>query len=704
MLGAMGAAAAGRGAAPAGPPPAKGIGKGAPPGPPPAPAAGQGAAPAKGAGKGPPPPPAKGAGKGAPPPPPAKGAGKGPPPAGKGVGKGFGVPPAPPAVPPAPPAGKGKGKSRGLPAAPPEELVAPASAATLRPNRALRSAEGTLWEGLDLWGTTGEGVLAGTVIDVARLQQLWGPMPEPPAPAVRPERHIGLPPRLLQQVEIAVRAQRLEAGRLRRALTEDLSLISEEQAQALYNVILPSIAEAQPHLQIAVRERGAENLSNAEGVLWMLSGVPLLEPRVRLAHEQYRMDDDTRYARHCVDAAQGVVNMLKKSRPVRTVLQTVLVVRNIMSQIGDPGFATSSLDRLLLERLPRQRMTQVDPVTGEPVPIDMNWLREQNPTMLTLTAEMLESTHEHRCRLRFLRMFVLGRRIKADEPCRIIWSFLDDLHESPRDAMPLLAECTSSLCNAELVEELSMQAMYYRQLVTRELPGLQNHPGTDPTSLFSRQLDQLGVRLADALQAHDDGCAAISDVAADLCRLGGETVRRGATESFKCAATVLQSLRVLGQRLGQEMAEVHLRRRQMAATADLVGAGRSATRRRHWAPVDTRGHTVVTTSDPDIIRQLRWCLRLADEDGNVGPGQTPAGQPGDASEGGGQGGEEARAKEERAREEREAALRRASDLFHGGAEGVYRRDPITGRWGPRLDGVDGTGGEALNLGGPSVAA
>lgn len=44
------------------------------------------------------------------------------------------------------------------------------------------------------------------------------------------------------------------------------------------------------------------------------------------------------------------------------------------------------------------------------------------------------------------------------------------------------------------------------------------------------------------------------------------------------------------------------------------------------------------------------------------------------------------------------------DLIHGGQEGIYRRDPVTGKWGRRLDGIDGTGGAGLRLGGPTVDA
>uniref|UniRef100_A0A7S4R988 Uncharacterized protein n=1 Tax=Alexandrium monilatum TaxID=311494 RepID=A0A7S4R988_9DINO len=389
--------------------------------------------------------------------------------------------------------------------------------------------------------------------------------------------------------------------------------------------------------------------------------------------------------------------MLKESKPLRTVLQTILAVRNILGQSGHSGFSVAhTFDGLPQERLPRHRPTLVDPVTGEFVPVDLHWFREHNPSVLTLAAEMLESTHESRCRLRFLRMLAVGRCVKEEAACRLVWSFLDDLQESPRDAMQQLAQCSSSLCNRDLVEEMGRRAMQFRHLATRELAVLRGHPSMDPTSSFARQLDAIGMRFADVLQAYDDGCHTVADTAVKLCRLGGGPgglAQRGSPASFDGSAAVLRSLRILGAHLGQEMADACAKRRQhaLAVSARAGGTHSTVKLRRHWAPVDTSGHTVVVTSDPDIVRQLRWRPALELQDGPEGG--SPAGQGGPAEAG--EGGEEARA-----REEREDFVQRVGNLIHGGVEGVYRRDPVTGRWGRRLDGVDGTGGSDILLGGP----
>jgi len=629
--------------------------------------------PPKGAGKGggpAPPPPPKGAGKGgglAPPPPvPAKGAGKG-----------------------LPPAGKGKGKGKSSPA-PPLELLAPAGTAHLRAHKPLLSASGTLWEGLDPWGTAGADVLEGTLINMERLRHLWSPMPEPPMPEHRRRHRDVLPSQLLNPVAIAVRAKQLEAELVRRSLTEDMQLLSQEQVHVLCTFVLPAVAEAEPHLRLAAQERGVENFGRAEAVLWTLANIPMVELRARLIYVQSHMGEDVQQVKKWAEAATGIVSVLEQSRPVRTVLQTLLAVRNILAQRGCPGYAVASFDGLPHERMPRQRATQVDPLTGQPMPLDMQWLREHNPSVLSLVAEMLESTHESRCRLRFLRMMAVGRCVSGQGPCRIIWSFLDDLQESPRDALTVLTQCAPGLCDRDLIEEIESKAAYFRHMAVHELPALLRHPSVRVDGSYARQLDALAVRLADALVAHDDGCRALFDAADDLCRLG-QVARPSMNRNlvFDSAASVLRSLRLFGTRLSEEMTDVYARRRELART-DVVVAGRSATRRRHWAPVDTSGHTVVVTSDPDIIRKLRWRPALEG-------GETGAEQEAQAKQ---EAGKEVSSEEARAKEEREASFRRFSNLIHGGAEGVYQRDPVTGSWGRRLDGVDGTGGEAFQLGGP----
>uniref|UniRef100_A0A7S4R9D1 Uncharacterized protein n=1 Tax=Alexandrium monilatum TaxID=311494 RepID=A0A7S4R9D1_9DINO len=665
-------------------------GEGAAAGPAPALTGGKGAGVPKGAGKGVPPPPqlpGKGTGKGAlpaPPPTAAKGAGK-------GRGKGALIPPPPQGL-------RRTAPLSGTAATPPAELRAPAGSACLRTHQALRSAEGTVWEGLDLWGAAGEGVLECAVVDAERLQALWGPLPEPPLPmgGIQARRQ-RVPEALLRPVEIAVRAQRLDPDLVRRGLMEDSGALSAEQADVLFRAVVPRVQESEPHLRLIVEQRGAASLSRAEAVLWTLAELPALEARTRVIREQHFVDDDLQQVQQWVNAAEGVVTMLKESKPLRTVLQTILAVRNILGQSGHPGYSVAhTFDGLPQERLPRHRPTLVDPVTGEFVPVDLHWFREHNPSVLTLAAEMLESTHESRCRLRFLRMLAVGRCVKEEAACRLVWSFLDDLQESPRDAMQQLAQCSSSLCNRDLVEEMGRRAMQFRHLATRELAVLRGHPSMDPTSSFARQLDAIGMRFADVLQAYDDGCHTVADTAVKLCRLGGGPgglAQRGSPASFDGSAAVLRSLRILGAHLGQEMADACAKRRQhaLAVSARAGGTHSTVKLRRHWAPVDTSGHTVVVTSDPDIVRQLRWRPALELQDGPEGG--SPAGQGGPAEAG--EGGEEARA-----REEREDFVQRVGNLIHGGVEGVYRRDPVTGRWGRRLDGVDGTGGSDILLGGP----
>lgn len=394
-----------------------------------------------------------------------------------------------------------------------------------------------------------------------------------------------------------------------------------------------------------------------------------------------------------VDQAASVARQLGSSPSLRTVLQTILAARNILSQKGCPGYTASSLEHLSSERLPRHAPSSVDPLTGEVVPVSLTWIQEHNPSVLTLVSEMLIKTHEHRCRLRFLRMFAIGRLVSIDTLRRQIWSYLDDLHESPWDALALLGNCKRGLCDRDRLDDMSGQAMKFRQILRQDFVHLQEHTSfqnqaVNPHSAFSTQILQLQARFANALQICDDAVEAMTDTAVHICRLGGNHAVLG-TRSFEAAGDILQSMRYLGLTLREEMLKCQAKRcaRAVAVLRSSRCHDKPTVR---WAPVDTRIHQLMVTVDTDLIRQFRA------EGGSKSDGPHGSGvQEMDAQ---GAGGEQENEKMKTKKEEEVHAA--FYDAIHSGPEGVYRRDPLTGKWGLRADGVDGTHSAVINLGGP----
>jgi len=406
--------------------------------------------------------------------------------------------------------------------------------------------------------------------------------------------------------------------------------------------------------------------------------------------EWYALEEDVADALRRAQEATDIAEELRASRPLRTVLQTILVVRNILGQQGCPGYTAKSLEHIYCERLPRHAPTTWDPVTGLPVAPAESWIRENTPTVLLLVARMLEATHARRCRLRFMRMLAVGRFLKSGENiCRITWSYLDDLHESPRDAVTLLRKCNMGICDRDLAGMIVQHVRRLRRLQAQELSWLRE--GT-VEGLFADQIAELRVRVAEAIQAVEGCGERAAEAAAQFCHLAGETRAAQATGAacFDTAGAMLSSLRCLGQRLHVELAgvqEEESRRRLARQPASASSRARAGGRSRTWEPVDT-SHLILATRDPELIRELR-----GGRQGAAAPAPAPEGprQP-----------TQAKAKAEAKAKVTQPAL--FANLMHGGQEGQYRRDPVTGKWGPRLDGLDGTCATELMLGGPQAEA
>lgn len=593
----------------------------------------------------------------------------------KGIGKGT-LPPPP---------GKGKGKARSVESsgkllAPPPEFQAPIDASILRLEHALPSAEGTMWEGLDAWGRPcSDVVLEGLRIDRQLFSALWAPMPAPPvqAAAVAAQRQL-LPADLSRRAEIAWKVAKLTPQLVETALTRDMNAITQEQAFLLYHELYPVALQATGLLSAAVNRSGEDSLRPAEALLWRIVNIPLAEVRAKLLAEQYVLDEELDFVKVRVEKVQWIVSMLASSRAVKTVLQAILAARNILGQQGHEGYGIKSFINISHQRLSRNLPPSVDPVTGALIPVSLDWIHANNPSVLTLAAEMLETAHVYRCRLRFLRMVAIGNTFRSEHLCKLIWSYVDDLKESPRDALGFFSECSGFVCNSELHTDVVRQSMKLRFTLNRDFQLLEQSPSVDVRSNYYEQLMALRRRVAESLETCNDYCTALEVGADNLGRLAGQRVQLSSGRAFDNASDILSSLKFLGQSLERELQEVQRKRRVEAATAT---ADRDIGEVRRWQKVDTARHLLMKTNDLDLIRQLRRELLV--------PATAPAAS-------------EAPAAPEVS--EAPAAAVEATVVYsalHGGIEGHYTRDPLTGHWGRRCDGLDGTTALNLNLGGPS---
>jgi len=594
---------------------------------------------------------------------------------GKGKGKGKQGPP--------PPGGKGdgKGKGKGIPfsptpgekgirhpyESPPAHLVAPDGSLRLRLHNTMKSAEDTIWEGLDCWGANGTDVLEGTMLDFDRLQELWNPVQPPVQP--QPVMNTALPVDFIRKAEVAVHSAKLTHELVHKALTMDISCVTSEQAYILYAQLVPVASESAAYIHMAVNRRGLDSLTATERVLWTIIQIPVAASRARIVAVQQDLDEDISHVQESIERLESVVMKLKQSRPLRTVLQTLLAVRNFLGQQGWAGYNVSSFDGVQMER--------IAPLTAQMA--DQTWLRENNPSILVLVAERLQSTHIYRCRLRFLRMITVAKVVPKDNLRKLVWSYLDDLQESPWDALSVLQDCSPTICSRELYDKFGLMARHFERILTADLAavGVEGLAG-EPGNLFSRQLQTLDVRLEHARNTCLDGCRSLGTLAKQAARLGGET--RNVRDIFAAGGAVLHSLKTFGIQLRKEMETIQFHHKALALKK-WQDTGAQADSCRKWPLVDTRHLCLMATHDLDIIRYLRSGVVSTQSSANAHQYASTARM-----------------------QQTNRILAHYKDLVHGGIEGVYYRDPETGRWGRRKDGVDGTAPVDIMLGGPRPSA
>lgn len=594
------------------------------------------------------------------------------------VPKGKGKGPAPPATPRAVAAPKGKGKGKG-PALPhtkgtgkgaptppltpvPRDLIAPRHAQLLRVDRAAFRGEGTIWDGLEPFGVAGvfgnDGPLEGTEIDVDLLRTFWAPQ-QVAAPVAAPEPRVMLNHSHLQRMQIAMQANALSPDLVRRALTEDLDLLSIDQATALAKDICPFAAEAAASISAEVARRGgAADLNLSEAMIWTIINIPKGEQRAQVLAERSQLQGELEYVQERLEKAEGLVLRLRDSRPLKSILQIALAVRNIMSQRSSEGMRCERLTALFFEKVGALGYQNGVPPTS----------------VIEVIVQMVEAAHARRARLRFHRMMAVGQLAPDDNAKRIVWSFLGDQQASPWDSLSLLADCDSDLFSSEMVSEIRSRGHHMRRILHDQFPAALAAAAVDSrtTESWRRQFDGAMRRVREVADFFDQSLVRLTAAATSLNKLFGESASGVSNPSRqlleeRAAACLCSHLKSLGKNLTTERLRQKTERERSADISQLGGSG--GRRARIWPRVDTTAVTLHATSDTDLLRSLGFLLPSR---GAAGAHDGPEGVYRRNPETG----------EWVTQRSGAPALSGPSgaDLLHGGADGVFVRDSVTGRW------------------------
>lgn len=468
-----------------------------------------------------------------------------------------------------------------------------------------------------MWGGDGVDVLEGCHIDPDLMLTPFYNQPQ--APQERPGLRRGrveaiINAHMSQKVHILVGGSRLNPDLVRRTLTSDLGLLERDQAIALSDLayLCPKVAG---QLDAFVARRGVEALDTAEAVLWEIQQVPHGCVIARFAKVRAMLlEGDFQESVDIVDKIWQHVDDLEFSRPLRTVLQILSVTASTMAQEGLGGLNIRCLD--------------------------------VHHLAFPVVARQVEAVHLRRCRLRFTRMVAISKCPISPFQKRLIWRYLDDLQESPWDAVALMQR---SLPNSGLsgTEERVEDDIRFIDKESRIYAAWKRREHDDVDERVLQQLAQMETLLAEADDALVSASTRLENAASHLCRLFGHISRRP-RESLVDAAMVFSELRRFGQRLESYLLEFVRTR----------GSGTAVNR--VFPVVDTNAYLANVTADLDIIRGLRAppqsvAPRAAEATAPAGrPVYAPAAQ----------------------------ALATKNRLMHGGPEGEYRRCPETGRWVP----------------------
>merc|ERR1712137_487583 len=260
--------------------------------------------------------------------------------------------------------------------------------------------------------------------------------------------------------------------------------------------------------------------------------------------------------------------------------------------------------------------------------------RGARPSVLELVGETLEATHVRRGTLRFWRMYAVGRCPIDDVQKKRTWCYLDDLVSSPWDAISLLRDCSTELCSPGLLSELASTAFQtralFRQRVSSVTNGIRQHPES-ASSIWQEQLTESSIRLNAVPELCDEAQQRITRSAKRLAELFG-VVLTNPERNLDEATQILKDLKAFGYALHEERSRIMRMKARIKKSRSLLDQRRRA---RTWALVDTSQLVLHHTLDVDLIRSM-----LSQFSGSASVG----------------------------------------DAVHGGPEGIYHQDPVTGQW------------------------
>jgi hypothetical protein len=486
---------------------------------------------------------------------------------------------------------------------------------------------GEIWKSLDPWDPSRGDVLEGITIDFNSLFDQWAPLAQPVAPMVV-VNHLLLDARRMQNLEIVVRGTGLTPDLIQRGLTENFDTLSQEQAHALHTEVAPTLAEVQGRLQTVVQRGGVAGLSRVEAVLWALESVPQGSLMARFADSYFTLPETVSFACTPVHELRALRDELELSKPLRTVLQICMIALNVLSQKGNRCLRIEMLNSLSSRKL-----------------------HPNQPSILRLVARDLQRTHETRCRLRFMRVFAVGKVPVTSHIKKKVWSYLDDLEESPWDVIETLSKCSSSDLNAweETLHSSRRACSNLKQDFTRLIV-----VESSSNSCINQQLRRL--------QEHTD--QAIDDMSECLTNLpematGLVEFFEGRQGNLELCTRLLDSLAHFGARLQFEKAVIDRNSKRCSSASWHRGSAWGT-----WEAVDTTEIALRNTADPDLIRSLK------------GP------QPTTVQKSQGDDVSDQKDKDDKKQQVTSACEPKLAHLLHGGADGEYRRCETTGKWIP----------------------
>jgi len=261
--------------------------------------------------------------------------------------------------------------------------------------------------------------------------------------------------------------------------------------------------------------------------------------------------------------------------------------------------------------------------------------------------------------LRFLRVLAVGRCAIQSHAKKLVWQYLDDLQESPWDAITVLEKCKRRDLTANLETLRSEKASCFR------LNAAHRHFAVAVSqTCISQQLESLAASAQQAATDMQDCEERLPEVGNALLQLFGDESSRAVLES---ATEMLQHLAFLGTCLAQEKEAIdRMARRRCPKNYAWQRGERWGT----WTTVPTDDMILARTNDPDVIRSLRAlaqdCSVSTDSDwvlvgdDTSGSSKRNAGNATISSK----------------------ALGEHHHLLHGGPDGEYKRCELTGRWVP----------------------